>query len=123
MGIFLGESIAYGKMDHILYKALQSCEIEVIVNPGSTEYQNILELTICMIILLLSIYVQKNIPLAMGPIQGLYRTFPHISEAFPIVQYYLNEWKWCCTCLISPSASPCKYAPSEMNIARVVVAH
>ena len=64
-----------------------------------------------------------NIPLAMGPIQGLYRTSPHISEAFPVVKYHLNEWEWCCTCFISPSASPCKYAPSKMNIARAVVAH
>ena len=93
MGIFLGESTAYGKIDCILYKALQSYEIEVTVNPGSIEYQNILEITICMIIPLLSIYVRKNIPLAMGPIQGLYKTFPHISEAFPVIQYHLNEWE------------------------------
>ena len=76
-----------------------------------------------MIIPLLSIYVWKNIPLAMGPVQGLYRTFLHIYEALHVVQYHMNEWEWCCTCLISPRASPCKYAPSEVNIARVVVVH
>ena len=44
-------------------------------NLGATEYQNIFEIIMYMIISSLSIYVLKNAPQIMGPIQGVYRMF------------------------------------------------
>ena len=49
-------------------------------DPGSTGYQNILEMVMCVIISSLSIYAQKNTPQIVRSVQGGFRMFLHVDR-------------------------------------------
>ena len=67
-------------MDCILYKVLPLYRIRVTGSLGPTEYQSILEIVICMIISLLSIYVWENTSQIVRSVQGGFRMFSHVDR-------------------------------------------